>query len=143
RPAFSPLGVHFPASHHDAVLRKASLLTVSSLLFVAVLFSLFAVVFVMLAGACSNLAQQFGWPTWVGSTAMMVLVLVTGLLDVDKVSNVIGLLTPTIIIAVIVLLGYTLMNMTADTTSVIETDSKTDTTSDYRLDSSMNSKGLV
>lgn len=103
---FLQLGSYFHASEHNAVFRKVTHPIVSKLLDIAVIFTLFAVGFVMLAGAGSNMAQQFGWPAWVGSTLMLVLVLVTGLLDVDKVSNVIGLLTPTIIIAVIALLIY-------------------------------------
>ena len=140
---FLQLGSYFHASEHNAVFRKVSHPIVSKMLDVAVIFTLFAVGFVMLAGAGSNLAQQFGWPTWVGSTAMMVLVLVTGLLDVDKVSNVIGLLTPTIIIAVIVLLGYTLMNMPADSAAVIETASQTDTPIGNWLVSALNYNGLA
>ena len=140
---FLQLGSYFHASEHNAVFRKVSHPIVSKMLDVAVIFTLFAVGFVMLAGAGSNLAQQFGWPTWVGSTAMMVLVLVTGLLDVDKVSNVIGLLTPTIIIAVIVLLGYTLMNMPADSAAVIDTASQTDTPIGNWLVSALNYNGLA
>ncbi|MDN6694842.1 MAG: hypothetical protein L0L31_08975, partial [Corynebacterium casei] len=103
---FLQLGSYFHASEHNAVFRKVTHPIVSKLLDIAVIFTLFAVGFVMLAGAGSNMAQQFGWPAWVGSNLMLALVLVTGLLDVDKVSNVIGLLTPTIIIAVIALLIY-------------------------------------
>lgn len=81
---FLQLGSYFHASEHNAVFRKVSHPIVSKMLDVAVIFTLFAVGFVMLAGAGSNLAQQFGFPTWVGSTVMMVLVLLTGLLDVNR-----------------------------------------------------------
>ena len=140
---FLQLGSYFHASEHNAVFRKVSHPVVSKMLDVAVTFTLFAVGFVMLAGAGSNMAQQFGWPTWVGSTLMMVLVLATGLLDVDKVSNVIGLLTPTIIIAVVVVLVYTLMNMPADPAAVIDTASHTDAPIGNWLVSALNYNGLA
>ena len=140
---FLQLGSYFHASEHNAVFRKVSHPIVSKMLDVAVIFTLFAVGFVMLAGAGSNLAQQFGLPTWVGSTAMMVLVLLTGLLDVDKVSNVIGMLTPTIIIAVIAVLIYTLMNMPDDPAAVIDVAAQTETPIGHWLLSAFNYNGLA
>lgn len=140
---FLQLGSYFHASEHNAVFRKVTHPIVSKLLDIAVIFTLFAVGFVMLAGAGSNMAQQFGWPAWVGSTLMLVLVLVTGLLDVDKVSNVIGLLTPTIIIAVIALLIYTLMNMPENTGEVIDIASQTEAPIGNWLLSAVNDNGLA
>ena len=55
----------------------------------------------MFAGAGENLKQQLGWPVWVGSVIMLVLVLAAGMLDVDKVSAVIGGITPFIIVFVV------------------------------------------
>lgn len=140
---FLQLGSYFHASEHNAVFRKVTHPIVSKLLDIAVIFTLFAVGFVMLAGAGSNMAQQFGWPAWVGSTLMLVLVLVTGLLDVDKVSNVIGLLTPTIIIAVIALLIYTLMNMPENAGEVIDIASQTEAPIGNWLLSAVNYNGLA
>lgn len=140
---FLQLGSYFHASEHNALFRKVTHPIVSKLLDIAVIFTLFAVGFVMLAGAGSNMAQQFGWPAWVGSTLMLVLVLVTGLLDVDKVSNVIGLLTPTIIIAVIALLIYTLMNMPENTGEVIDIASQTEAPIGNWLLSAVNDNGLA
>lgn len=140
---FLQLGSYFHASEHNAVFRKVTHPIVSKLLDIAVIFTLFAVGFVMLAGAGSNMAQQFGWPAWVGSTLMLALVLVTGLLDVDKVSNVIGLLTPTIIIAVIALLIYTLMNMPENTGEVIDIASQTEAPIGNWLLSAVNDNGLA
>ncbi|MDN6262949.1 YkvI family membrane protein [Corynebacterium casei] len=140
---FLQLGSYFHASEHNAVFRKVTHPIVSKLLDIAVIFTLFAVGFVMLAGAGSNMAQQFGWPAWVGSNLMLVLVLVTGLLDVDKVSNVIGLLTPTIIIAVIALLIYTLMNMPENAGEVIDIASQTEAPIGNWLLSAVNDNGLA
>ena len=53
---FLQLGSYFHASEHNAVFRKVSHPVVSKMLDVAVTFTLFAVGFVMLAGAGSNMA---------------------------------------------------------------------------------------
>lgn len=52
----------------------------------------------MLAGAGSNLHQQFGLPLWTGSAIMVVLVLLAGMLNTDRVSDVIGGITPVMIV---------------------------------------------
>lgn len=140
---FLQLGSYFHAQEHNSVFRKVSHPLISKFLDVAVIFTLFAVGFVMLAGAGSNMAQQFGWPEWLGSTLMTAIVLVTGLLDVDKVSNVIGMLTPTIIIAVIAVFIYTLMNMPADIGAVAEISASQEAPISNWLLSAVNYNGLA
>ncbi|MGO1949216.1 MAG: YkvI family membrane protein [Mycobacteriaceae bacterium] len=107
------LGSYFLAEEHYRVFRGIAHPAVSRFMDVVVVLTLFCIGFVMLAGAGSNLEQQFGMPTWIGSLIMTVLVMVTGLLDVDKVSDIIGGLTPLLIIAVIVGFVYTLFNLPA------------------------------
>jgi uncharacterized membrane protein YkvI len=68
----------------------------------------------MLAGAGSTLEQQVGLPAWAGAGLMTALVMVTGLLDVDKVSNIISGVTPLIIVAVVVAFVHTLVNLPPD-----------------------------
>ena len=65
----------------------------------------------MIAGAGSNLNQQFGLPPFVGSLLMVVLVFLTILLNVDKVVGVIGSITPFLIISVIGVSVYCLATM--------------------------------
>ncbi|OFO45779.1 hypothetical protein [Corynebacterium sp. HMSC073D01] len=69
----------------------------------AIMLTLFATGFVMLAGAGSNLNQQFGLPTIAGSVLMVVLVIAVGFLDVDKVSNVIGIITPFLLVFMVII----------------------------------------
>lgn len=140
---FLQLGSYFHAAEHNSVFRQVTHPIISKLLDFAVIFTLFAIGFVMLAGAGSNMEQQFGWPTWVGSTLMLVLVLVTGLLDVDKVSNVIGLLTPTIIIAVIGVFIYTMLNMPSDPVAVMDFAAQTDAPISNWFVSALNYNGLA
>ncbi|WP_420098254.1 hypothetical protein [Corynebacterium sp.] len=105
------LGSYFLADEHKAVFRSITHPVVSWTLDIVVTVTLFCIGFVMLAGAGSNLEQQFGLPTWIGSLIMTVLVMVTGLLNVDKVSDIIGGLTPLLIIAVVIGFVYTLFNL--------------------------------
>ena len=108
------LGSYFLAQEHRMVFRNMSHPIVSRFLDFGVTFTLFAVGFVMLAGAGSNLEQQFGWPAWVGSLIMLILVMITGLMDVDRVSSIISTVTPLIIVAVAFAFGYTLFNLPDD-----------------------------
>ena len=59
---FLQLGSYFHASEHNQVFREVTHPFISRVLDVAVILTLFAVGFVMLAGAGSNMEQQFGWP---------------------------------------------------------------------------------
>ena len=108
------LGSYFLAREHKFVFNNVSHPIVSRFLDFAVTFTMFTVGIVMIAGAGSTLEQQFGWPAWIGSLAMVVLVMLTGLMDVDKVSSIISLITPFIVIAVIGVFIYSLVNMPSD-----------------------------
>lgn len=108
------LGSYFLADEHNSVFRRIAHPTLSRTLDVVVTLTLFCIGFVMIAGAGANLEQQFGLPTWIGALIMTVLVMVTGLLDVDKVSDIISALTLLLIVAVIVGFVYTLFNMPDD-----------------------------
>lgn len=97
-------------SHKDAIYKISG-----RLLGVAVdgiiIFTLFGVGVVMLAGAGANLNQQFGLPSYAGSLLMILLVFLTVLLNVDKVVGVIGSITPFLIITVVVVSIYSLLTM--------------------------------
>ncbi|MGV0425131.1 YkvI family membrane protein [Corynebacterium tuberculostearicum] len=140
---FLQLGSYFHASEHNTVFRNVTHPIVSKLLDVAVIITLFAIGFVMLAGAGSNMEQQFGWKTWIGSTLMLVMVLIVGMLDVDKVSKVIGAVTPTIIIAVIGVAIYTGLNMPDDIGAAMDASSQIDTPIGNWLISALNYNGLA
>lgn len=132
------LGSYFQASDHNAVFKNVAHPWVSKFLDVTTIITLFAIGFVMLAGAGSNLEQQFGWPTWVGACLMTVLVLVTGFLDVDKVTNVISAITPFIIIAILVAFVITLLNFPEDTSHLNEIAMQQDSALPHWLLSAVN-----
>lgn len=94
-------GSYFLANEHTAVFNKVSHPIVARVIDYGIMATLFAVGFVMFAGAGANLEQQFGFPTWIGALIMLVLVIATGFLDIDKVSTVIGAATPVIAVFLI------------------------------------------
>lgn len=51
----------------------------------------------MIAGAGSNLNQQFGIPVWVGALICSLMILLISQFDFNKVSSIIGAFTPLIV----------------------------------------------
>lgn len=94
-------GSYFRARSHGEVFHSIADQLTSRVLDYGLCIAQFCVGFVMLAGAGANLNQHFGTPTWVGSTLMVVLVLVTGLMNVDRVTRVISAITPLMIVLLI------------------------------------------
>ncbi|GKV65429.1 membrane protein [Sporosarcina sp. NCCP-2331] len=111
------LGSRMHTSSHKDVIYKISGRYLGFVVDAIIIFTLFGVGVVMLAGAGANLQQQFALPSFAGSLLMIVLVFLTMLLDVDKVVSVIGSITPFLIITVIGVSVYCLTTM--DTTFAV------------------------
>ncbi|MDO5731330.1 YkvI family membrane protein [Corynebacterium sphenisci] len=93
---------YLQAEEHMAVFSRISRGPwTSRILDLSVMATLFITGFVMLAGAGSNLNQQFGLPLIVGSLIMLALILGAGMLDVHVVNRVIGAITPFIIVLLV------------------------------------------
>lgn len=112
------LGSYYQATEHTAVLGRISSRVTSWILDISTIVTLFCIGFVMFAGGGANLQQQFGLPTWIGATIMLVLVLVAGMLDVDKVSTVIGAITPFVIVFIVGATVWTLATSNPDWTTL-------------------------
>ena len=138
------LGSYFQASEHTAVYEKVSGPITSRILDWSTLATLFSIGFVMFAGGGSNITQQFpSVPVWVGGTVMLVLVLLVGLLDVDRVTTVIGTITPFIVIFIVLATGYTILTVDVDFSQMHEwTTSNVDTTLPNWWISALNYTGL-
>lgn len=136
------LGSYFQAEEHMEVLGRISGKVLSWVLDIATITTLFSIGFVMFAGAGSNLNQQFGLPVWVGAVIMLALVLVVGMMDVDKVTSAIGLLTPFLLLFVIVGCTWTLVNNAPDWAALNEAAKSVDTTLPSWWVSSLNYTGL-
>ena len=74
-----------------------------------IIFTLFGVGVVMIAGAGSNLNQQFGVPSLVGTLLMTVLIILAGMLKVEGVVKVIGNITPFLIIFILIISIYSFL----------------------------------
>lgn len=105
------LGSRMQTESYKDVIYKISGKYIGFIVDYVIIFTLFGVGAVMLAGAGANLNQQFGLPVFVGSLLMVVLVFLTILLNVDKVVAVIGSITPFLILAVIIVSVYALATM--------------------------------
>jgi len=107
-------GSYFLARDHRPVFKHVSHPIVSSLVDWSITLTLFGIGFVMLAGAGSTLEQQLGLPAWAGAAIMTALVMMTGMLDVDRVSDIISWITPAIVVAVVIAFIYTMFNIPED-----------------------------
>lgn len=72
----------------------------------------------MIAGAGSIFSQQFNLPAPLGSTVMVILVVLTIMMNVEKVIAIIGSITPFLVIAVVGLAVYSLLTMDASFTAL-------------------------
>ncbi|PRQ10756.1 hypothetical protein C1Y63_09875 [Corynebacterium sp. 13CS0277] len=108
------LGSYFQATEHSAVLSEYTHPVFARIFDAAVMLTVFSIAMVMFAGAGTNLNQQFGLPTWVGSIILLVLVVALGSLDVNKVSKVIGAATPFIVLFIVIAAVYSISHADAD-----------------------------
>lgn len=104
------LGSSMKMASHKHVIYKISGRYLGAIIDAILIFTLFGVGVVMIAGAGSNLNQQFGVPVIIGTSVMTLLILLTGMLKVDRVVGVIGSLTPFLIFFVVIISVYSFMN---------------------------------
>lgn len=102
------LGSKFKATGHNDVVHKITGSgwfgnTLSWLIDVILILTLLCFGIVMLAGGGSNLEQQFGWPTWAGTTLMAIITFLAGMLRIDAVVKIIGNVTPLLIIFILII----------------------------------------
>lgn len=100
--AILQLGSHYQATSHIDILDKVALPFVGKFLDYALVFTCFVFGFVMIAGAGSNLNQEFGLSSWVGSLICTLMIIIIGMMDFEKVTKIIGAFTPLILIFVFI-----------------------------------------
>jgi len=101
-------GSYYIAQDHTEVFDEITHPIVSKIIDIGINVTLFLIGFVMIAGAGSNLNQQYGLPVWVGSGLLAILLFVSAFLDVDKLTNVIGAITPFVIALIVLATVYVL-----------------------------------
>lgn len=97
-------------SHKEAIFGISGKL-IGTIVDYIIILTLFGVGVVMIAGAGSIFTQQFNLPSALGSTIMVILVVLTIMLNVQKVIAIIGSITPFLVIAVIGLAAYSLFTI--------------------------------
>lgn len=105
------LGSRMQTVSHKDVIYKISGRYLGLVIDAIIIFTLFGVGVVMIAGAGSLLKQQFDLPVFVGSILLVILIVLTVMLNVEKVVGVIGSITPFLVLTVIVIGVYSLMTM--------------------------------
>jgi uncharacterized membrane protein YkvI len=113
-------------SHRDAIY-KISGRYLGVVVDYVIIFTLFGVGVVMIAGAGSTLHQQFGIAPFVGSLLLTVLVILTVMLNVEKVIAVIGSITPFLIITIMIIGVYSLFTVDMSLTELSTTAKAQDT----------------
>ena len=112
--AFLAFGSYFRATEHTRVFGAVSDGLSSKIMDWSAIACMFSVGFVMFAGAGSNLEQAYGWPIYVGGVSMLIIMLLVGRLDVDKISVILGLVTPLLIIFVLIASIWTFTHASVD-----------------------------
>lgn len=113
-------GSYFNAHSHSVVFNKISGKTMGRFLDYSLSVSQFCIGCVMLAGAGANLNQQFGLPLWFGSALMCVLVVLAGLLNVDRVLALLGYITPIMVLLIVIAIGYGIFTAQTDWSAASE-----------------------
>ena len=108
------LGSYFRSNDHFEVLSQIAGPITNKILDISLIISCFVIGFVMIAGAGSNLNQQFGMPSWAGALLCAVLVILVSFLDFEKITNVIGIFTPFIFIMIMIMAAYTFIGQNFD-----------------------------
>ena len=108
------LGSHYLATDHSDVFDEISNKVISKFMDISLIFTCFVVGFVMIAGAGSNLNQAFGINENIGRVVCALLIIVVGMMDFDKVSQVIGSFSPLIVVFVLVGSIFTIVTARPD-----------------------------
>lgn len=99
------------AKNHQAAMNKISGPFLGKVLDWILILAIFGTGVVMVAGAGSNLNQQFGVPVAVGSIIMAVLVISAGLSNLDRFVSIISSLTPFLLLAIVIIAVYSIFTM--------------------------------
>lgn len=104
------LGSGFRAQSHNEVFDWLLPIGLSKFLDIFLIVTTFGIGVAMIAGAGTNLSQQFGLPVWAGSLILCLIIIFVGFFDTEKVVSAIGVITPFLIIIVMFISITTLLS---------------------------------
>ena len=109
----SKLGYRVDADSYDISLNNLFGNIMGKIIDFLIIFFLFGLTVVMVAGGGSALNQGFDIPIWIGSLAIVILLFVVLQLKFDKILAVLGTVTPFLVIAVLIIAGTNIINPTS------------------------------
>lgn len=112
------LGSYYRADNHEEVFTQISHPIITRILDFVLISGSFIMGFVMIAGAGSNLEQQFGFPFWIGGLICSLLIITVSFMNFDKITNVLGVFTPIMIIMIFIITGYSFIGKSHDWTTL-------------------------
>lgn len=125
------LGFRLNAESHETPLRVLFGPKFGLVIDYVLIFFLYGIAVVMIAGSGATFNQAFGIPAQLGVLILIGLTAITLLLDFDKIVNIIGGITPALIVAVIIITGYNIFNPSVPYTEVDDFVDPTRTPSAY------------
>ena len=103
-------GSFFLAEEHSSVFNRISHPIISKVMDAGATVTQFAIGFIMIAGAGAVVEQQWGIQPWIGALSLTIIIALVGLLDVDRVSTIIGGATPLIVVVIFIVFVWVLLN---------------------------------
>ena len=107
-------GSYYRADNHEEVFTQISHPIITKILDFVLIAGSFIMGFVMIAGAGSNLEQQFGLPFWIGGLICSLLIITVSFMDFDKITSVLGIFTPIMIVMIFIITGYSFIGKSHD-----------------------------
>lgn len=104
------LGFRLDADSHETPLKALFGQKLGTVIDYLLIFFLYGIAVVMIAGSGATFNQAFGIHPQLGVLILIILAAGTLLLDFNKIINIIGGVTPLLIIAVVIITGYNILN---------------------------------
>lgn len=105
------IGSRLKAESHKAAIYEISGKWLGYIVDAIIIFTLFGVGVVMIAGAGSTLNQQFDLPVYLGSLLLIIIMGAAMMLKLDKVIAVIASITPFLLIFIVIIAVYSFTSM--------------------------------
>ncbi|MCE4955965.1 hypothetical protein [Macrococcoides caseolyticum] len=100
------LGYGLDAENHESTIQYLFGEKFGKLIDYLLVFFLYGLSTIMIAGAGSAAHESFGIPVWLGSLLMVIAIIITLLLDFNKIVGALGMVTPFLIIVVTTIAIY-------------------------------------
>lgn len=108
------LGCYYRADNHEEVFSRITHPIITRILDLVLLVGSFVMGFVMVAGAGANLNQKFSIVPWQGALICTALIIFVSFLDFDKITSVLGIFTPVMILMILMITAYTYIGKSYD-----------------------------